>query len=91
MKKSQELNETRLKQRQCGWAIALLQLNMQNKAVYWKINEKEHGEMFQHKHLTLTESLDCIKIIRIKDISENMRDITWIIRVGRLVVWCVVK
>lgn len=47
--------------------------------------------MFQHKYLSQTERLEHIKNIPNKDISENTRDVTWLIGEGRLAVRRVVK
>ncbi|MGL5820184.1 MAG: reverse transcriptase domain-containing protein, partial [Sarcina sp.] len=62
-----------------------------NKHIYEVINNYEHGGTFKYKHLDSAESKKCIKNLNSKDISENIRDVAWLISVGRLAVRCVVK
>lgn len=55
------------------------------------MTESKYGGSVKYKHLTLNESEQCIKNINTKDISENIHDVAWLISVGRLAVWYMVK
>lgn len=43
-----------------------------------------------NKHFTLIKTEQCIET-NTKDISEDIRDVLWLISVGRLEMWFVVK
>ena len=62
-----------------------------SKKIYNIISEHIYGGLYQHKHLNEAESKICIRNIQSTHISENMRDVAWLISVGRLAVRCVVK
>lgn len=47
--------------------------------------------MVQYRHLTIPESEQCIKNVNTKNITENVRDVVWLISVNRLAVGCIVK
>lgn len=67
-------------------------VNLESKYLtYDDIVESVYGEAFQYKHLTNDKSKQGIKNIFSKNLSENIRDTTWLISVGRLPVRAIVK
>lgn len=62
-----------------------------NKTIYKIIQTHDYGEMFNYKFLTPTECQTCVQNIISKDLSEKIRDVMFLVSVGRLPVRCVVK
>lgn len=62
-----------------------------NKQIYNQTCEQLYGAPPQYKHLTETEHKMVLQNLKSKNISENMRDMMWLVSVGRLAVRCVVR
>lgn len=58
-------------------------INTENKDIYDDIVDFMYGAMMQYKQLTSDGSKRCIQNVFSKNISENIRDIAWLISAGR--------